>query len=294
MNLPEGPGARPANTRRLCALAVIVSAMTVSGCANLIGSRAAATLSSAILNQNDPELVASGVPAYLLIIDGLIHQNPENENLLAAGAQLFALYGSRFVGDPARRIGLTSKARSYGARAMCLAHEPACGWQGLSYGEFVNQLGALDEKSVDYVYSYAVSWLAYLDATSEDWTAVAELPWVQAAMERAGELDEDYENGAVHGYLGILNSLRPPALGGRPEAARAHFERAIALSGGRDLSIKVEYARRYARLMFEQELHDRLLREVLAAPVEAEGLTLFNVLAKEEAGELLATSEEYF
>jgi hypothetical protein len=136
--------------------------------------------------------------------------------------------------------------------------------------------------------------LSYLDATSEDWSAVAELPWVEAALERALALDETYAEGGLHAYLGILNSLRPPALGGRPEVARQHFERAIELSAGRDLSAKVEYARRYARMMFEQDLHDRLLMEVLAAPVEAEGLTLFNVLAKQEAEQLLATSGEYF
>jgi hypothetical protein len=88
--------------------------------------------------------------------------------------------------------------------------------------------------------------------------------------------------------------LRPPALGGQPEIARQHFERAIELSEGRDLSIKVEYARRYARLVFDQELHDRLLNEVLNAPAEAPGFTLFNVLAKQEAQNLLATSKEYF
>jgi hypothetical protein len=108
------------------------------------------------------------------------------------------------------------------------------------------------------------------------------------------ELDETYGDGALHGYLGILNSLRPPALGGRPEVAQAHFERAIELSSGRDLSVKVEYAKRYARLVFDRDLHDRLLREVLAADVDAPGYTLFNTLAKLEAQELLASSQEYF
>ena len=56
---------------------------------------------------------------------------------------------------------------------------------------------------------------------------------------------------------------------GSPTSRAQHFERALELSGGRDLSIKVEYARRYARLVFDQELHDRLLTEVLNAPVEA-------------------------
>ena len=133
-----------------------------------------------------------------------------------------------------------------------------------------------------------------MSVTSTDWTAVAELPWVEAALERLLALDEAYDAGGVHTYLGILNALRPPALGGRPEVAKAHFERSIELSAGLDLSVKVEYARRYARMMFDQELHDRLLREVIAARAEAPGRTLFNVLAKRDAVMLLETSAEYF
>ncbi len=255
---------------------------------------AADTLSSAIVNQDDPVLVERGLPAYLLLLDGLIHESPDNEDLLAAGAQLYALYGSRFEPVPERRAALTRQAREYGERAMCRAHEPACAWEELSYDAFTTELERVDDGDVEYLYSYAVGWLSYLDATSEDWSAVAELPWVDAAMTRALELDESHDDGAIHAYLGILNVLRPPALGGRPEVAKRHFERAIELSNGRDLSVKVEYARRYARLMFDRELHDRLLEQVLDAPAEAPGYTLFNVLAKREARELLATSQEYF
>jgi hypothetical protein len=279
----------------LCSVTVATTAaLLLSGCANLIGSIAADTLSAAILNQDDPELVESGVPAYLLLVDGLISQNPDNEAMLSAGAQLFALYGSRFAPSAERAASLTAKARSYGERALCLAHEPACSWQGLPYDDFVTELSLVDERTVDYLYAYAISWLSHLDATSEDWGAVADLPWVEAALQRALELDETYEHGALHGYLGILNSLRPPSLGGKPDLAREHFERAIELSEGRDLSVKVEYARRYARLIFDQDLHDRLLEQVIAAPVEAPGYTLFNVLAQREAAELLMSSQEYF
>ena len=228
-----------------------------------------------------------------MLLDGLISQSPDNVALLSAGAQLFALYGSRFA-PPERAATLTAKARRYGERAICLAHSPACQWQAADYARFAAELETVSKKDIGPLYSYAVSWLSHLDATSEDWTAVAELPWVEAVLERVLALDESYENGAVHGYLGILKSLRPPALGGRPEVAREHFERAIELSQGRDLSIKVEYARRYARLVFDQELHDRLLMEVLDAPVDAPLYTLFNVLAKQEAQSLLATSKEYF
>ena len=238
-----------------------------------------------------PSSSRAALPAYLLLLDGLISQSPDNVALLSAGAQLFALYGSRFA-PPERAVTLTAKARRYGERAICLAHEPACQLARRRLRALRRRArGTSARRIIGPLYSYAVSWLSHLDATSEDWTAVAELPWVEAVLERALALDETYENGALHGYLGILNSLRPPALGGKPDVARAHFERAIELSGGRDLSIKVEYARRYARLVFDQELHDRLLTEVLNAPVEAPLYTLFNVLAKQEAQTLLASLE---
>ena len=95
-------------------------------------------------------------------------------------------------------------------------------------------------------------------------------------------------------YLGILNTLRPPALGGKPDVARYWFERGIELSEGRDLSIKVEYARSYARMLYDRELFDRLLNEVMAADVEQPDLILFNMLAKQQAEALLAGADDYF
>jgi hypothetical protein len=255
---------------------------------------AADTLSSSILNQNDPALIESGVPAYLLLVDGFIHQSPDSKDLLAAGAQIYALYGTQFSIDEAAAVRMTRKARDYGSRSLCLAHPSACNWNGLAYDRFVAELAGVSRKQIDYLYAYALGWLSYLEATSEDLSAVTELPWVEAAMQRALDLDETYDHGAIHTWLGILNALRPPALGGKPEVARAHFERALELSEGRNLSVKVEYARRYARLMYEQDLHDRLLREVLAAPAEEDGFTLFNMLAKQDAEALLASSLEYF
>lgn len=288
------PAARGGRVRAWRIAAAAAAAVLVAGCSGLVGGMASDTLSASILDQEDAVLVERGAPAYLLLLDGFISRNPDDEDLLAAGAQLYALYGSRFAEAPERAVTLTSKARRYGERALCLAYDWACDPDHADFDTFVRQLSRVTGRDAHLLYARAVSWLSHLDATSEDWSAVAELSWVEAALERVLELDETHADGAVHGYLGTLNSLRPPSLGGRPEIARTYFERAIELSGGRDLSIKVEYARRYARLVFDQALHDRLLSDVLEAPVEAPGLTLFNVLAKEEAERLLASSEDYF
>lgn len=264
------------------------------GCASYVGNMAADTLSAAVLDQEDPAVVESGLPAYLLLVDGMIGQNPRQAGMLAAGAELYALYGSRFVDDAERSAFMTAKARDYGRRAICQAYSRACDWEGLPYDRFVSELDDVGRRQVRYLYAYALSWLSYLDANSSDWNAVGEVPWVRAAMERVVALDDTYDNGGIHVYLGMLYSLRPPALGGRLDLARDHFDRSIAISGGRDLSAKVEYARRYARMVFDRELHDRLLTEVIEAPAQEPGRTLLNVLAQQDAIELLASSGDYF
>ena len=53
-------------------------------------------------------------------------------------------------------------------------------------------------------------------------------------------------------------------------------------------------AETYARLVYDQALHDRLLAEVLAADPAEPGFTLMNVLAQERAQVLVASGKEFF
>ena len=92
----------------------------------------------------------------------------------------------------------------------------------------------------------------------------------------------------------MFETLIPPSSGGHPEIGRAHFERVIELTGGRHLMAKVFFAEQYARLLFDRELHDDLLNEVLAAESAAPGLTLMNTIAKEQARALLDSADDYF
>ena len=278
-------------------LLVLLCSAAGAGCGALISSAAegmADNLGKAILNQPDPAVVRDGMPAYLLLLDSMVVQAPESPAILGATAELYAAYGVAFVSDNQRARRLTRRARSYGARAICAAESSACEWPGLNYEALVAGFERVDGDAIGAFYSYSISWLAYLRAHSDDWDALAELPHVEAALNRLLILDESYQEGSVHRYMGVLKTLRPPALGGKPDEAREHFERAIALSGGRDLSVKVDFARSYARLLYERELHDRLLTEVLEGDAEIEGYVLFNALARQEAQVLLDTADDYF
>lgn len=251
-------------------------------------------LQAAVLNQNDPETVRDGAPAYMLLLDSFLQGSPDDPELLGAAANLYASYGAVFAEDPARAARLTERARGYAARAICLQYDAACGWPGMPFDAFAATLPGLASDHADAVYSYAMASLAHLRAHSGDWNALAELPHMEALLERYLDIAEGENAAQVYTWLGVLATLRPPALGGQPEQGRAYFERAIELTDGRDLSVKVEFARGYARLLYDRELHDRLLQDVMAADPEVPGLTLSNVLAQRDAAELLASADDYF
>lgn len=269
----------------------------LGACASLISSAGAGladSISSAMFNQNDPEIVRDGAPAYLMMLDGFVEDSPEDVEMLGAAAELYAAYGVVFVDDPERARKLTTRGMVYGQRALCASESGVCGSWDLPYEEFVQALGLLGANDVPALYAFSLSWVAQIQAHSDDWAALAYLPQIKTSFLHLQSLDPQYRAGNVEHYLAVLNTIRPPALGGNFDAGRAHFERAIELTGGRDLSIKLDFARYYARTLYDRELHDRLLNEVLEADPEQRDFVLTNTLAQTEARKLLDSADEYF
>jgi len=283
--------------RRLVRISVLVTALPLSGCqmwASTATTRIAENVSAAVLDQEDVLIVRDGGPAYLIAIDGLIQGDPENETLLLTGARLYAAYASAFVGDPARAQRLTLRAKGYGQRALCVRRAALCYSARLSFDDFEQSLAMTESSDVEALYGIGSAWASWIQASGGDWNAIADIPKVQALMERVVVLQPDYQSGGAHLYLGVLHTLRPDSMGGRPDLGRRHFEAAIELSNGRNLAAKVLFARQYARLVFDRPLHDRLLKDVVAADPRVRGFTLSNILAQEEAYELLADADDYF
>jgi len=140
----------------------------------------------------------------------------------------------------------------------------------------------------------ATTWAGWIQANSDDWTAIGDLARVRMILDRVLQLDEGYHQGGVHLYLGVLATILSPTLGGQPELGKQHFEKAWQLSKQQNLMVKVYYAKNYARVLFDRELHDKLLNEVINADPHAGNLTLMNVLAQQQAKNLLQSADDYF
>ncbi|MCK0155127.1 TRAP transporter TatT component family protein [Alcanivorax sp. S6407] len=270
---------------------LLASAFTLQGCSL---ARVDDNLPYGVLNNNDLQLVEDGLPTYLLMVDGLIENWPESESLLASGADLYGAYAGLFVQEPERARKLSNKALDYAFRSACARDGDYCDLRGISVPEFEELLADASKNDVPMLFTLGGAWAGYIQQNTSDWNAVAELGRVEAIMDRVVELDEGYQYGQAHMYLGVLNSILPASLGGKPDVAKDHFEKAVALSEGKNLLAPVLYAEKYARLVFDRELHDRLLNEVLAADPDVHGLTLQNTYAQQEAEALLADADEYF
>ena len=277
----------------LLTLSLLLS-LLFSGCASMITGKLASNISGAIVNQDDPELIRDGAPSYLLLIEGMINGEPENSSLLMAGANLYTLYAAVFVDDSERAARMSNKARNYANRALCLQVKASCQLTTIPVSEIDPLIEQISIENIDALYTDAMSWALWIQQRSDDWNAIAEVPKVEAMLQRVVALNESYRDGEAHLYLGILKSLLPPSLGGRPADGERHFKRALELSKGKNLNVYVEYANRYARIVFNRKLHDELLTTAIKADPVVSGMTLSNVLAQRKAKELLAESDNYF
>ena len=282
-------------TSPLRRFALLTMIALLSGCASLVGSVTsgiADRLSSAILNSSDIETVKEAIPAYLVLIDGFLVDGEGDPSLYLAASQLNGAF-TALVEEERAQI-LASKAYDYAQRGACLKQRELCELGQLPFKSFETRVDGLSAQAIDPAYQLAVAWTGYIQANSGDMRAIGQLGRVKYLLERVLALDPRWAEGSAQLYMGGLETILPASMGGKPEKGRMHFERAIEYSDGRFLMAKVIYAEQYAKLVFDKELHDRLLTEVVNADPVALDLTLINRVAPRRATVLLAESDEYF
>jgi len=271
--------------------------VSITSCGQFIANAKkefAQDLSATILEFDDPETIKRGVPAYLILMSSMIKGDPDNPDLLESGAQLYGAYASSFTDTETSKKALAGRAFRYASHAICIRDENFCDVRTISYFEFEKRLDKVEKAQAKSLFIFVSSWAGYIEANSSDWNAIAELPKVKAGIQHVLEVDETVSNGNAHLYMAVMESLLPATLGGKPELAKKHFDRAIALSNGQNLMAKVLYAEKYARMTFDRELHDTLLQEVIESDSGSSEQVLMNVIAKQRAKELLLDGDEYF
>jgi len=264
--------------------------MTVVSAASLLEE-----IAKSSYKQSELRVIREGMPAYLMLMDGMVEAWPENERLLISAAQGYASYASAFIEDQDRSYAKTlyRKARDYALRSLAERgfERPI----DRSFDGFEKGLAKLGKKDVPYLFWAAANWGNWISLNLNSMEAMAQLPRVELMMKRVLELDERFYYGGPHLFMGIWYASRPKIGGGNLELAQNHFKRALELGEGKFLMTYVSYAYHYARRVFNKDLFTSMLNHVLQTPADTlPELTLLNTVAQKKAKKMLNDIEEYF
>ena len=292
--------------KRILTTGIILINLLVSSCSLYIDSFTN-NLNTAITSSNDPQTIMQALPAYIVLLDALVESDPLDKETLLASVNLMNAYssllGSQYdlVEDlpdyeinkiSKQRKTLNQKALKRAEQAICIYKEKFCNLTQIKFNNLAHMLEDLDSEDINILYKMAIAWVSWIQVNTDDWNAMAQIAQIKLLMEKIVAYDESIDNGNAHVYLGVLNSIIPATLGGKPELGKQHFESAIRLSNGTNLMAKALYAEYYARLVFNENLHHSLILEILTDKKNEHGL--INTLAIEKAKSLQRTASDYF
>lgn len=293
----------------LCAVLVVpLAACSVERYATSKLADALSETSATFASDDDPELVRQAVPFGLKLVESVLEQEPRHPGLLLSAASGFTQYAFAFVEEDADEVEgesvqkaaagrlrakkLYLRARGYALRGLELSH-PGIGAELRS--DRGKAVASLRKSDVAFAYWTAASWVGAIHLAKDDPETVADLPVVEALMDRALELDESFGDGAIHVLLISYESTRPGGASGAEERARKHCARALEISGGNLAGPMVALAEAVALPRQDRKEYEDLLKEALAIDVDAEpSWRLQNLVYQRRARWLLDHAEEQF
>jgi predicted anti-sigma-YlaC factor YlaD len=153
----------------------------------------------------------------------------------------------------------------------------------------------LTAREVPLLYWTASAWGGAISLSKDQPELVAQVPAVEALIDRALELDEAYSRGAIHTFLVTYEMSRRGAASEPAERARRHFERAVELSGGRDAAPFVALAEAVCVQKQDLQGFEALLARALAVDPDADpDARLVNLVMQRRARWLLSLRSDLF
>jgi len=259
---------------------------------------------SVYLSDDDPALVGEALPFSLKLMESILQETPEHEGLLVAAASGFVSYSEMWVYRPARYMedsdlhgsrretarakALFLRAREYSGQALEVGH-PGIVARLLRFPD--SAVGELGAEDLPAMYWFTAAHGRAISLDPHDAELVVQATAVTALLDRALELDESWNKGALHElYMSI-----PSQLGGSPEKTEEHFAKAMELNGGASVGPMVSLAESVYLGRQDRKAFTRTLNEVLAFDLDQYPENrLTNSLAQEHAAWLLSKADVLF
>jgi hypothetical protein len=246
--------------------------------------------------ETDLELARGAMPANLKLIEGMLLEDPQNEELLLFAAQGFYGYSYGFIEleDTERAQQLYRRCYDYAHRALHLAGlvlDP----ETAAVADLEAATASLGKKAVPALFWSASCLAKWIDLDRDDISSVANLASAAIMMQRVLELDDSFYYGGPHLFFGVYYGSRSPMLGGNFALSEEHFQRADEINQHKLLMVDLLRA----EYLYRQQLNRTAFHDALQYIVEApDGLypemALVNAIIQQRAAYLLELEDEWF
>jgi predicted anti-sigma-YlaC factor YlaD len=265
--------------------------------------------STVFTGDSDPRLVGDALPFAIKMYEALLDQQPNHQGLILTTGSLFVMYANAFVQGPAEMLPRTEyrerregreRAKLFYLRGVEILRsgldKKYPGFNGAgAEGKLDAFLSRTKKEDVPLLYwTVAASLSAYsLDPFNlELGMRIGEL---HAMIQRAYELDPDFNNGAIDDFFVLFYASLPESLGGDKSKVDTHFNLAVEKSKGLSAGPYVSYAQVISVPAQDYETFKKYLETALAIdPDENPSNRLVNIVSQRKAQYLLDNASNYF
>ncbi|MFH2115456.1 MAG: TRAP transporter TatT component family protein [Spirochaetota bacterium] len=288
---------------RLSLVAAVL--VLLSSCSlNTLGVR----VSSSFMQEEDATLVGDSMPILLKASEILADGKPRDAELAATAASMAVMYAAGFVSADAAgvpdddfdgRLAADARAKALFIRGFRRASAAldlrADGLMTSLLAGNHERLGRLKPKDVPLMYWTSASVLAAFSLDPFDPEVSRYLASAIAILDRAFELDADWDKGSLHELMIALAPALPAEMGGGMDRAEEAYHEALAASGGLRASPHVSYASSVAVYQQDYEAFKAVLEAALAVDMDLDpDSRLANVIAQAKARRLLGSADRLF
>ena len=297
-------------SRNLLLIAALILSLTACSVRKMALRSIGGALSNAAdeyARDEDPDLVKGALPFSLKVMETILREDPRDAGLLLNVNKGFTQYAFGFLLPEAedlddkdkaaaklirdRAVRMFIRARGYGLRLLQLKR-PTFGADLIADPK--KAVAALTKADVPAAFWTGAAWASAL-ATSRDFRMLPQIPQFEALLERVLELDEGYDAGSVHTLFITYEMVRLKPAGDRVTPARKHFDRAVALTQGKQAGPYVTYAESVLTVQKNRPEFEKMLQLAMKIdPADDPENRLANGIMQRRAKWLLGRADKLF
>ena len=281
--------------------------------------------SDVFTSDSDPLLVGEALPFAIKMYESLLEANPKHQGLLRTTGSLFVMYANAFVQKPAEQLpremlderrAALERAKKLYLRGLELLYRgldlkypgfdrafksafapgsaPAAA-SGLAGGSKPEVMAKMKKEDVPSLYWAAAGGISAFSIDPLDLGLGLRIPEFFALVERAYELDPDYNSGALDDFLLLFYASVPEMMGGDKAKAEIHYKKALEKSKGLLAGPYVSYAQAVSIPGQDYDTFKACLEAALAVDPDADlPNRLVNTINQRKARYLLDSAAQFF